>query len=263
MSNSAWKSQGWISGYGASKKMRSTYSQPQSIPESRPVTFVSTFSPDEDGYRLETRTRMVTQYRNETYYTRKCIGGVCRMVAHTRTIPFQVQQTYQVRVPNTKSSSEPAPKKSGVPNDISNMPDGTPQLAVDAILAVMGLDEGDTLWDIGSGRDARFLVTAAKRYGCRGVGIEINASHAESSRRVVADEGLSDRITIITADALEQTFGAAKKVVMYQYGDVQDAVIERLGRGTLVATYIHPPEGMDAKKFRVNGEEFFVGVKQK
>lgn len=254
-----WQAQGWISGYGANKQMRQTsVAQDEKKPTKAKVE-----------HKTETRYRTVTKYRTVTYQERQCFIGPlgrrsCQMVTRTKLVPYQAKEAYKVIV----GAKEPEPTIEGLPppialNDISNEPDATPQDVVDAMLAVMELDATDTLWDIGSGRDARFLVTACRRYGCRGVGIEINEDHAKASRRLIEDAGLSDQITIITADALKPnvSLGAARKVVVYQYPDVQKEIIARLAFGTLVGCYSHRPETIDAKLFRSDGHQFFVGVK--
>lgn len=216
-----------------------------------------------EGFTTETRTRVVTRYRTESYQERQCVVNAfgrktCQIVTKTRQVPYQATETYTVRVPVARSIPPPkvVPK-----SDISDMPDATPQPVVDAMLAVMRLGKDDTLWDIGSGRDARFLVTACQRYGCKGVGIEINADHATASRAAINAKGLGDSITIITADALSQSYGAAKKVVMYQYDDLQEQIIRRLARGTLVGVYAHEPKSMITRRYRVGDEFFFVGEK--
>ena len=260
-----WRSQGWVSGYGANKVMATAAPavavKPVVVAKPEPIQSEPT------DYRIETRSRTVTQYRSVPYQTRQCVIGpfgrkTCQMVTRTRLEPYTTTQTYQVRVPVEKPK-EPEYEIEATEQgsaDFSDMPDGTPPLVVDAMLAVMGLDSGDTLWDLGSGRDARFLVTAAKRYGCRGIGIEIDPDHAEASRREIRAAGLEDRVTIIVADALKQSYGAASKVVMYQFDDVQAELIAKLQPGTLVGCYSHRPD-MDVKRFRVNDLDFYVGVK--
>jgi predicted RNA methylase len=49
----------------------------------------------------------------------------------------------------------------------------TPQAVVDAMLKMAGVHKGDVVYDLGSG-DGRIVVTAAKDYGVKGIGIDIN-----------------------------------------------------------------------------------------
>src|SRR5688500_20013425 len=48
-----------------------------------------------------------------------------------------------------------------------------PQVVVDTMLEVADVKPGDVLYDLGSG-DGRIVITAAQRFGVRGVGIDIN-----------------------------------------------------------------------------------------
>jgi len=49
----------------------------------------------------------------------------------------------------------------------------TPQAVVGAMLKMAGVHKGDVVYDLGSG-DGRIVVTAAKGYGVKGIGIDIN-----------------------------------------------------------------------------------------
>ena len=51
----------------------------------------------------------------------------------------------------------------------------TPQAVVDRLLELAEVSENDVVYDIGCG-DGRIVITAAERYGSRGVGIDIDLS---------------------------------------------------------------------------------------
>jgi cyclopropane fatty-acyl-phospholipid synthase-like methyltransferase len=50
----------------------------------------------------------------------------------------------------------------------------TPPEVVDRMLEMAQVKSGDVIYDLGSG-DGRILIQAAKRYGVKGVGVEIDA----------------------------------------------------------------------------------------
>jgi len=59
----------------------------------------------------------------------------------------------------------------------------TPQAVVDAMLKMAGVHKGDVVYDLGSG-DGRIVVTAAREYGVKGIGIDINPkSQSQENRR--------------------------------------------------------------------------------
>jgi len=69
-------------------------------------------------------------------------------------------------------------------------------------LALLRLAPDDVFCDIGCG-DGQVLIMAVQRYGCTAVGIEIDPVLAERARQNVSEAGLSDRIRVLTTDALE------------------------------------------------------------
>ena len=115
----------------------------------------------------------------------------------------------------------------------------TPMPVVDAMLAALGLDETDTVYDLGCG-DGRFCHRAVEQYGCRAVGIENDKDVAALARRLQT----SKRVLIVDADATRIGLDKATAIVVYQ--DMQflasmSAKLQGVGR---VASYCHPIPGM-------------------
>ncbi len=80
----------------------------------------------------------------------------------------------------------------------------TPQDAVEKMLEMARVTKDDVVYDLGCG-DARFLTTAAKKYGCRGVGYEIQPHVAEIARKKVAEAGVGDLIEIREGDIFDSS----------------------------------------------------------
>ncbi len=57
----------------------------------------------------------------------------------------------------------------------------TPQNVVDAMLKLANVHSGDVVYDLGCG-DGRIVVTAAKQFGVRGMGIDINPERIDEAR---------------------------------------------------------------------------------
>ena len=90
----------------------------------------------------------------------------------------------------------------------------TPQDVVDAMLKVAHVGKDDVLYDLGCG-DGRIVVTAASRFGARGVGIDIDPERvAEARARVVAAK-VASRVQILQADLFETNFRDATVVTLY------------------------------------------------
>jgi ubiquinone/menaquinone biosynthesis C-methylase UbiE len=96
--------------------------------------------------------------------------------------------------------------------DIGFLP--TPPEAIDTLLTLAKLDASDVIYDLGSG-DGEILIQAVKRYGVRGVGIDIDLERVEQGRRRASIEGVRDRIEFRHADLFESDFRDASVVVLY------------------------------------------------
>jgi cyclopropane fatty-acyl-phospholipid synthase-like methyltransferase len=91
----------------------------------------------------------------------------------------------------------------------------TPQCALEQSLELLQLNENDVLLDIGCG-DGRALITAARVYKCRAIGIEIEPERAAKTKAAVVEAGLSDLITIHQGNAMEfEGFREATAVYLF------------------------------------------------
>ena len=75
----------------------------------------------------------------------------------------------------------------------------TPEEVVVRMLELAEITPGDVLYDLGSG-DGRIVIAAAKRYGIKAVGFEINPALVEESRRTIKQEGLENLVEIREQD---------------------------------------------------------------
>src|SRR5262245_16829192 len=72
----------------------------------------------------------------------------------------------------------------------------TPQEVVDAMLTAARVTSADIVYDLGSG-DGRIVIAAAKKYGARGVGMEINPQLVAESYATARAEGVSHLVQFI------------------------------------------------------------------
>lgn len=72
----------------------------------------------------------------------------------------------------------------------------------------------DVVYDLGCG-DARVLIMAAKRYGARGVGVELQTSVAELAWSKVSDHSLEERVEIRCEDYRNTDLSQADVVILY------------------------------------------------
>ena len=90
----------------------------------------------------------------------------------------------------------------------------TPQWVVERMLAMADVDEDDVVYDLGSG-DGRFVITAARQFGARGVGIEINPRLLRQARINAQLAGVEDRVTFRQGDLYKADLRDATVVTVY------------------------------------------------
>jgi SAM-dependent methyltransferase len=90
----------------------------------------------------------------------------------------------------------------------------TPWVIVDAMLKLADIGPGDVVYDLGSG-DGRLVITAAKRYGAHGVGVEYQKELVDLATRSAAAEGVADRVKFLHGDLFEAGIKDASVVMLY------------------------------------------------
>ena len=92
----------------------------------------------------------------------------------------------------------------------------TPQEVVDRMLDLAQVSQEDLLYDLGSG-DGRIVITAAKRYGAKAVGFEIDPALVTRSRRNIKEAGVEHLAEIREEDVRNIDLSPASVVTMYLY----------------------------------------------
>jgi tRNA G37 N-methylase Trm5 len=90
----------------------------------------------------------------------------------------------------------------------------TPQDVVDRMLTVAQVTSNDVVYDLGSG-DGRIVITAAKKYGARGVGIDIDPERIAESRRNAREAGVTGLVEFRRGDILQADVSKATVVTLY------------------------------------------------
>jgi ubiquinone/menaquinone biosynthesis C-methylase UbiE len=90
----------------------------------------------------------------------------------------------------------------------------TPMEVVDRMLELAEVKASDIVYDLGSG-DGRIVIRAAKKYGARGIGIEMDPGLVEQARAKARDEGVSHLVEFRVENALETDVSSATVVTLY------------------------------------------------
>ena len=83
-----------------------------------------------------------------------------------------------------------------------------------AMLKLAGVTKNDIVYDLGCG-DGRFVVTAARQFGARGVGIDIDAERIKEANELAQRTGANDRVRFVQADLFDADISEATVVTLY------------------------------------------------
>ena len=103
----------------------------------------------------------------------------------------------------------------------------TPYEVVDAMLRLANVRKGDVLYDLGSG-DGRIPVTAAKRFGIRAYGIDIDPQRIEEATDNARKNGVSSLVQFRQEDLFKTEFSDATVVTLYLLPDLNVKLRPRL-----------------------------------
>lgn len=90
----------------------------------------------------------------------------------------------------------------------------TPNDVVAAMLKLAAVKPGEMVYDLGCG-DGRIVITAAKEFGARGVGVDIDPRRIEESEENAREAGVTDRVQFKQADLFTMDFADADVVSLY------------------------------------------------
>lgn len=103
----------------------------------------------------------------------------------------------------------------------------TPQNVVDRMLQIAKVGPSDYVIDLGSG-DGRMVITAAKKYGARGFGVDLDRRLVELANKRAASEGVAGKAVFYERDLYETDLTEASVVTIYLLPEVNLMVRPRL-----------------------------------
>jgi SAM-dependent methyltransferase len=90
----------------------------------------------------------------------------------------------------------------------------TPQEVVDRMLALAKVTKSDVVYDLGCG-DGRIVVTAAKQFGAKGVGVDIDPQRIKESEANAKAAGVQHLVSFKLQDAMTVDVSPATVVTLY------------------------------------------------
>lgn len=105
----------------------------------------------------------------------------------------------------------------------------TPQNAVNKMLEMAEIKPTDIVYDLGCG-DGRIVVTAAKKYGVKAVGVDIDPQRIKEARANVISNKVEHLVTIKQADIFELDFSEATVVTLYLLPELNVRLMPKLAK---------------------------------
>ena len=113
----------------------------------------------------------------------------------------------------------------------------TPQAVVDRMLSIAQVKKGDVLYDLGSG-DGRIVITAARQYGARGVGIDLDPERIREARANATKAGVDGQVRFIAGDLFKTDLSDANVVTLYLLNSVNRDLRPQLWKQLKVGTRV-------------------------
>ena len=116
----------------------------------------------------------------------------------------------------------------------------SPPQIIGAMLQLAGVKNTDTVYDLGCG-DGRIVIFAAKQYGARGVGIDLNPVRIDEARANARSAGVTDRVSFEVNDLFDADISGASVVALYLLPEanlrLRDRLLRELKPGTRVVSH--------------------------
>ena len=122
----------------------------------------------------------------------------------------------------------------------------SPQIVVDRMLELARVKPGETVYDLGSG-DGRILITAARKFKAKAVGIELSPELCKATAEKVARLGLQDQIKVVHDNLLKVDLSPADVVTIYLLTSSNSRLRPNLEK------YLHPGARVVSNDFEIRG----------
>jgi tRNA G37 N-methylase Trm5 len=103
----------------------------------------------------------------------------------------------------------------------------SPPEVIAAMLSAAKVGPQDVVYDLGCG-EGEILITAAKQYGARGVGVDLDPVRIRNAKRNAVTAGVADRITFIQQDLFKTDVRPATVVTLYLLPELNERLRPKL-----------------------------------
>lgn len=133
------------------------------------------------------------------------------------------------------SQQAPPARKPDVPYEPS------PPVVVRAMLELAGVGPNDVVYDLGSG-DGRIVITAARDFGARAVGIDIDPRRVAEATANASEAGVTGKVKFVEGDLFTADFREATVVTLFLWPHINMKLrpqLLQLNPGTRIVSHMH------------------------
>jgi predicted O-methyltransferase YrrM len=155
--------------------------------------------------------------------------------AQQESLTSQTQQAQPDVQSATSTANTQTPQREP---DVVYVP--TPEVVVEKMLELAKVGKNDILYDLGSG-DGRIPITAAKKFGTQGVGVEIRSDLIQEAQQNAREANVSDRVQFLQQDLFQTDISKATVVTLYLLPELnvklRPKLFEELKPGTRIVSH--------------------------
>lgn len=138
----------------------------------------------------------------------------------------------------------------------------TKQAVVEAMLELANVQSSDIVYDLGCG-DGRIVITAAKKHGATGKGIDIDPERIEEANRNASEAQVTDKVEFELANLFEFDFSEASVVTLYLLNSLnlklRPVLLEQLKPGSRIVSHsFHMGDWEPDQKITVEGATVYL-----
>lgn len=141
----------------------------------------------------------------------------------------------------------------------------TPNDIVSKMLKAVDLKKSDVIFDLGCG-DGRIVITAARKYGCKGVGYEIDPTRLKECAANIKKHKVGNLVEIKNKDLFKADLSKASVIATYLLAEMNEKLIpqfQKMKKGSRIVTHEYEIPGIKYEKMltvksREDNEEHYI-----
>ena len=140
----------------------------------------------------------------------------------------------------------------------------TPTKVVEGMLDLAKVTKNDVVYDLGCG-DGSIIITAAKKYGATGIGVDLNPERIKEAKENAIEAGVEDKVSFHEGDLFKFDFSKANVLTLYLLPDVnlklKPKILEEMKPGSRVVSHAFDMGNWKPdKRISVDGKTVYLWI---